>query len=63
MHFDMSTDSRDAGEQANDESIVPWSLEMGKTRCLFHNNIVGNFMIYQDRFETNLLQLFVQQEN
>jgi len=23
----------------------------------FHNNIVGNFMVYQDRLETNLLQL------
>jgi len=23
----------------------------------FHENIVGNFMVYQDRFETNLLQL------
>jgi len=29
----------------------------------FHKHIVGNFMVYQDRFETNLLQLFTQQEN
>jgi len=28
-----------------------------------HNSTMGNFMVYQDRFETNLLQLFVQQEN
>jgi len=25
---------------------------------LFHNRIIGKFMIYQDRIETNLLQLF-----
>jgi len=24
----------------------------------FHNSIIGNFMVYQDRLETNLLQLF-----
>jgi len=24
---------------------------------------VGNFILYQDRIETNLLQLFAQQEN
>ena len=24
---------------------------------------MGNFMVYQDRFQTNLLQLFAQQEN
>ena len=24
----------------------------------FHNSIIGNFIVYQDRFETNLLQLF-----
>jgi len=29
----------------------------------FHNSIIGNFMIYDDRFETNLLQLFAHLEN
>jgi len=24
----------------------------------FHNSIIGDFMVYQDRFEINLLQLF-----
>jgi len=24
----------------------------------FHNSIIGNFVVYQDRLETNLLQLF-----
>jgi len=32
-------------------------------RCLFHNSIMGNFTVYQDRFETHLLQLFTQQES
>jgi len=27
---------------------------------LFHNSIIGNFVVYQDRLETNLLQLFTQ---
>jgi len=29
----------------------------------FHNSIIGNFMAYQGRFETNLLQLFVHPES
>jgi len=29
----------------------------------FHNSILSNFMAYQDRLETNLLQLFQHQEN
>jgi len=29
----------------------------------FHNSIVGNFMVYQDRLRTNLLQLFKHPEN
>jgi len=29
----------------------------------FHNNTIGNFMIYQSRLETNLLQLFAHSEN
>jgi len=29
----------------------------------FHNSIIGNFMVYQDRLETNLLRLFVHPEN
>jgi len=29
----------------------------------FHNSILGNFMVYQDRLETNLLQLFVHPVN
>ena len=29
----------------------------------FHNRIIGNFMVYQDRLEANLLQLFAHPEN
>jgi len=29
----------------------------------FHDSIIGNFMVYQDRLETNLLRLFRQPEN
>jgi len=29
----------------------------------FHNGIRGNFMVYQDQLETNLLQLFRHPEN
>jgi len=29
----------------------------------FHNSIIGNFMVYQDRLETNLLQLFADPKN
>jgi len=29
----------------------------------FHYSIIGNFMVYQDRLETNLLQLFGPAEN
>jgi len=29
----------------------------------FHNRIIGYFMVYQDRLETNLLQLFPHPEN
>ena len=32
-------------------------------RCLFHYSIVGNCMVYQDRIETNLLQILAQHEN
>jgi len=29
----------------------------------FHNSITGNFAVYQDRLETNLLQLFEHPQN
>jgi len=29
----------------------------------FHDSIIGNFMVYQDQLETNLLRLFRHPEN
>jgi len=29
----------------------------------FYNSITGNFMVYQDLFETNLLQLFTNPQH
>jgi len=29
----------------------------------FHNSIIGNFKVYQDRLEINLLQLFGNPDN
>jgi len=37
-------------------------LQLGRG-CLFDNSIMGNFTVYQDRFEINLLQLFAQQDS
>jgi len=33
------------------------------TEVPFHNNIIGNCIVYQNRIETHLLQLFAHQEN
>jgi len=54
--------SKDAREQESVGSIFPCSFKRGRW-CLFHYNIVGTFMVHQDRIETNLFQLFAQQEN
>ena len=54
--------SKDARKQESDRGISLCSFKRGR-RHLFHYSIVGNFMVYQDRIETNLLQLFAQQEN
>jgi len=40
----------------------PLLFQRGR-RCFFHCSIMGNFMVFQDRIKTNLLQLFGQQEN
>jgi len=49
----------------NAVGIAPCPLKMGATRAdvLFHNRILDNFMVYRDRFEINLLQLFGHQYN
>jgi len=54
--------SKDAGEQESDRGISLSSFQRGR-RYLFHYSIIGNFLVCQDQIETNLLQLFAQQEN
>jgi len=41
-------------------ALPPCPLKEGETgaQVPLHNSIISNFMIYQDRLETNLLQLF-----
>jgi len=41
-------------------ALPPRPFESGGTgaQVPLHTNIISNFMIYQDHFETNLLQLF-----
>jgi len=46
--------------------IGPSALSaVGETeaKVTFHNSIIVNFMIYQNRMKTNLLQLFWHPEN
>jgi len=49
--------SKDAGKQKSERGVSLCSFKTGR-RCLFHYSIAGNFMVHQDRIETNLLQLF-----
>ena len=44
--------------------IAPLTFQKGETgwRCFFYKSIIGNFMVYQDRLETYLLQLFAHPE-
>jgi len=51
---------RDAGGWRHGGGIAPLPVQKGATgaEVPFHNSIIDNFMVYQDRLETNLLQLF-----
>jgi len=44
---------------------TPCPLIRGSTgeEAPFHDNIIGNFVVDQDRLETDLLQLFARPEN
>ena len=49
---------RDAGEWKHGGGIVPSALSKGEQRgrrCLSHNGIMGNVMVYQDRLESNFI--------
>jgi len=51
--------------EAWQEHFLLCPLKRGATgaEVPFHNSIIGNFMVYQDRFEINLLQLFGHPDN
>jgi len=61
----MQVMARDAEEWGNGGVIFPLRFQKGGHRGggAFHNNIKGDFMIYQYRIEANLLQLFAHPEN
>jgi len=42
---------------------LPFQKEATGVEVPFHNSIIGNLMVYQDRLQKNLLQLFGQPEN
>jgi len=50
----------EAGTGVNGRGTAPCLLKGGATgaQVPLHNSITSNFMIYQDRLEINLLQLF-----
>jgi len=50
--------SRDSGERWH---CLPIPTKEGRRgqKCCFHNSIIGNFMIYQDRIDTNFLVSFI----
>jgi len=54
-----------SGEQGNGGCIAPLPFKRGATgaEVPFYNYIIGHFMVYQNRIETNLLQLFAHPEN
>jgi len=56
---------RDAGERGHAGDIVPCFFKEDATRAEvpFHNSIISDFMVDQDRLERNLLELFVHPEN
>ena len=49
----MTADSGKQGRRRA-ETLPPDLSNGGQQgrRCLFHNSIIGNFMVYQDRIET-----------
>jgi len=58
--FFSTGDSSDQGHR--EWGISPLTFQKGEG-VPFHKSILSNFMVYQDRLETNLLQLFAHPEN
>jgi len=53
---------RDAEERGHDETLLSKGVKRER-KWLFHASITVNFMVYEDRTETKLLQLFAHPEN
>jgi len=55
--------SRDVGEWGHDEGAPQTFLKRGNgAEVPFYRRITRNFMVYQDRLESYLLQLFAHPE-
>ena len=61
----LSAIRRDAGTEVHYGGTAPPTFERGATgaQVPLHTSIISNFMIYQDQFEANLLQLFAHTKN
>ena len=60
----MKKQQLQSGTPENDRGSAPLPFHRGATRVKvpFYKSIKGNFMVYQDRIETNLLQLLAHPE-
>ena len=60
LHNRVIGNFRNAGQRRNDGDIAPCQFKIGETGAdvPFHYRILSNFMVYRDRLEINLLQLF-----
>ena len=64
---DFVSDTIDASnrkEQGHDGSIAPcpFTRRASGTEVAFYKSIIGKSMVYQDRLETDLMQLLAHQE-
>jgi len=51
------------GDMAGAFPPLPFQKGCNGAAVPFHNSIIGNFMVYQDRLELNLLQQFGHPDN
>ena len=60
LKFNVCISTPENGGMAG--AFIPWHFKRGAEVPL-HNSIISNFMIYQDRIETNLLQPFAHPQS
>jgi len=65
LHNSIIGNFRNGGKGLNDGGIAPCPFERGTTgaEAPFHNRITGDFLVFQNQLETNLLQLFAHPDN